>query len=86
MEVEKLLPKEEGVDYPICINGKRNCPPKDCDGLGGYEELLEILQDPSHEEHEKMKEWVEENFNPEHFDPEEVVFSFPDDLRKYADV
>ena len=86
VEVEKLLPREEGVDYPICIKGKRNCPPEDCGGLGGYEELLEILQDPSHEEYEEMKEWVEEDFDPEHFNPEEVVFSDPDELRKYADV
>ena len=86
IEIERVLPKEEGVDYPICTGGKQNCPPEDCGGAGGYEELLEILQDPSHRDYEEKWKWVEEGFDPEHFDPEEVVFSDPDERRKYADV
>jgi Plasmid pRiA4b ORF-3-like protein len=32
--------------------------------VSGYEEFLEALADPSHEEHEAMKEWVGRPLNP----------------------
>ncbi|WP_407641844.1 IS1096 element passenger TnpR family protein [Caldanaerobius fijiensis] len=32
--VEKVLDLEEGVKYPVCIGGKRNCPPEDIGGRG----------------------------------------------------
>jgi len=54
---------------PICIEGKRACPPEDCGGEGGYEHLLYVLGDPTHEEHEDYRQWVGEFFDPERFDP-----------------
>lgn len=80
--LEKILPREKGVKYPICIKGKRACPPEDCGGIWGYVELLEILGDPDHEEHESMKEWVGGELNPERFDPKQVHFDNPDVRRK----
>ena len=35
---EKSEPAVEGVSYPVCIAGKRNCPPEDCGGVWGYQE------------------------------------------------
>jgi len=29
-----VLDLEEGVKYPVCIGGKRNCPPEDIGGRG----------------------------------------------------
>jgi len=79
IELENIVPVEKDVNYPICINGKGACPPEDCGGVWGYEELLEIIKNPDHEEYEEMLEWVEENFDPEYFDPKKVVFSDPTD-------
>lgn len=84
VKLEKIIPREKGVNYPICIKGKRACPPEDCGGVWGYEELLEIIKDPDHEEYEEMIEWVGEDFDPEHFDPKEVVFDDPDRRREDA--
>jgi hypothetical protein len=70
--VEKILPAELGVRYPICIAGKRACPPEDCGGVWGYESLLEAISDPKNPEHEEMLEWVGEDFDPEAFDLEEI--------------
>jgi hypothetical protein len=66
--LEKVLPRMKNTFYPICFDGKRNCPPEDCGGSGGYEDLLEIISNPKHEEYEEMIEWLGDGFNPEEFD------------------
>ena len=82
IDFEEVKPAELGVTYPRCIKGKRASPPEDCGGAWRYPDLLAILADPEHEEHDEMKEWVESQkggllFDPEHFDPAEIVFSDP---------
>jgi hypothetical protein len=66
--VEKILPAEEGVHYPVCLTGKRACPPEDCGGIWGYYQLLETIQDPDDREHEEMLDWLGDDFDPEAFD------------------
>jgi hypothetical protein len=65
---EKSEPALEGQSYPACIAGKRNCPPEDCGGRWGYEELLAILADPAHPEHAERIDWIGEEFDPDEFD------------------
>jgi len=84
IRLEKILPRKEGVDYPICIAGKRACPPEDCGGVWGYESLLEAIRDESHEEHERMLEWLGGEFDPECFDPDEVSIDDADARLKLA--
>ena len=74
VKLDKILPREENLEYPRCIAGKRACPPEDCGGVWGYIDLLEIISDPQHEEHQEMLEWVGEDFDPEDFSPDEVFF------------
>ncbi|MDD3041774.1 MAG: plasmid pRiA4b ORF-3 family protein [Methanosarcinaceae archaeon] len=71
---ERVLPAKEGVKYPVCTAGKRAAIPEDSGGVWGYEELLEILKDSEHEDYEGTLEWLGVEFDPEHFDPKEVVF------------
>ncbi len=84
IQLEEILPREKGVKYPKCINGKRACPPEDCGGVWGYADLLEIIKDPEHEEYEEMMEWLGGSFDPEHFDVNEVSFDDPDKRYKFA--
>ena len=84
IQLEKILPREKNINYPICIKGKRACPPEDCGGIWGYEDFLEIITDPNHEEYKEMLEWVGGEFDPEHFDVKEVHFDDPDKRRKMA--
>lgn len=70
--VEKILTPVPGETYPRCIAGKQACPPEDVGGVWGYEDFLESLRDPEHEEHESNMEWLGEEFDPEAFDPAEV--------------
>ncbi len=73
--VEKILQKEDSKSYPICIAGKKACPPEDVGGTGGYEKLLHAIKHPDNPEDEwekELLEWVDENFDPEDFNLEEV--------------
>ncbi len=70
--LEKILPYDEKIKYPVCTAGKRNCPPEDCGGVWGYANMLEILQNPEDEEYEGYKEWLGEDFDHEFFDKDTV--------------
>ncbi|MDX9866123.1 MAG: plasmid pRiA4b ORF-3 family protein [Anaerolineaceae bacterium] len=70
--VEKILATEKGADYPVCIKGKRACPPEDVGGSWGYENFLEAIWDVNHEEHEEYLEWIGDEFDPEEFDLEAI--------------
>ena len=67
IKVEKVLAPEKDRHYPVCLDGKRACPPEDCGGPWGYQHLLEVLTNPQDEEHEEMLEWCGEDFDPEAF-------------------
>ncbi|MEM6339362.1 MAG: plasmid pRiA4b ORF-3 family protein [Pseudomonadota bacterium] len=75
--LEKVIPAQDGETYPKCVAGKRACPPEDCGGVWGYEELLDIMQDPKHPEHKERKEWLGGEFESEKFDAAEVSFENP---------
>lgn len=66
--VERIDMPTEPLRSPICLGGERACPPEDCGGFPGYEELLEILRDPDHPEHDDRLDWVGGTFDPEAFD------------------
>ena len=70
--VEKFLPVDASLNYPLCVAGKRACPPEDCGGPWGYAEFLETIGDPADSNHEEMLEWVGGEFDPEEFDLEET--------------
>ncbi len=68
IDVEQVLPAQADTQYPTCLDGERACPPEDCGGPWGYEELLEIINNPAHEEHEETLRWVRGSFDTEAFD------------------
>ncbi|MEN6618821.1 MAG: plasmid pRiA4b ORF-3 family protein [Rikenellaceae bacterium] len=70
--LEKILPVDEKLNYPVCLAGKMNCPPEDCGGVWGYSDMLEILKQPDHEEYDSYNDWLGEDFDPEHFDKDNV--------------
>lgn len=51
-----------------CVAGERACPPEDVGGARGYEQFLEAIADPDHEQHDELVEWWGGPFDPEHFD------------------
>ena len=67
---EKSEVAVEGLSHPVCVTGKRNCPPEDCGGVWGYRELLAALGDADHPDHEEQRDWIGEDFDPNAFDRE----------------
>jgi hypothetical protein len=82
--LEDIIPRDRKIKYPVCIKGKRACPPEDVGGVGGYEDFIKIKRNPKHKEYEDMLEWAGAEFDPEFFDPEEVIFDDPAKRRKMA--
>lgn len=70
--LEKIVPPDPATRYPICLAGKRACPPEDVGGVWGYAEFLETITSPDHPEHEEMLDWVGGEFDPEEFDLQAV--------------
>lgn len=70
--LEKILPAEPELVYPQCVAGERACPVEDSGGVGGYDEMLRILSDPSDEEYEDILEWTGGKYDPEAFSLEAV--------------
>jgi hypothetical protein len=59
-----------------CIDGRRACPPDGCGGAAKYQEIIEILDNPTHEEFDKTRKDLEEmspGFDPDKFDKYKVA-------------
>lgn len=69
--MEKVLPPDSSVSTVArCRAGARACPPEDCGGTWGYDNLLRILKQPKHPEHENMRTWLGGAFDAEGFSVE----------------
>ena len=60
-----------GVGVEI-ISGEGACPPDDCGGVSGYEEILRIVNDPEHYEYERFHSLLGPHFDPAFFDKRAV--------------
>ena len=72
LDLEEVMDRSPGADPARCVGGEWACPPEDCGGIGGYAHLLQILADPSHPDHGELRRWAGADFDPAHFEPEQV--------------
>lgn len=67
--VDKILPPDAAAaTTALCLEGARACPPEDCGGVGGYDNVLKILKNRKHPEHKTVKEWLGRTFDATAFD------------------
>ena len=71
--VEAIEQMKSDAAYPVCLAGRRACPPDDCGGPWGYGNLLAAISDPTHEEHEELTEWLPPGFDAGAFDIAEAT-------------
>ncbi|TVQ14304.1 MAG: plasmid pRiA4b ORF-3 family protein, partial [Leptolyngbya sp. DLM2.Bin27] len=84
--VEKVLAPEPDTSYPVCIKAKRACPPEDCGGVWGYQNVLDAIQSTDHPEQEDMLEWIGSAFDPEEAELDEInslLKTIPHDTAKF---
>lgn len=86
-DVEVLGP---GADRPGCAYGEGACPPEDCGGPPGYEELRAALTDPDHPDHATTRGWLGgplPDFDPAATDQQvrQTVGAVPDSVRLLLD-
>lgn len=75
--VEEVL--EEEMSGPSCTAGRRACPPEDCGGVYGYEEIVRWVEagrptafESDFVEPGIMAQWLEEDWDPNHFDAADI--------------
>ena len=66
--VEARWTTDLGLKFAVCVDGKQACPPEDCGGAPGYAEMLQVLNDPSEERYDELREWLGGPFDPAAFD------------------
>jgi hypothetical protein len=49
---------------PLLLDTAGRCPPEDVGGAPGYAGYLDAISDPSHPEHENMRLWGPDRFDP----------------------
>ncbi len=62
--VEAITPTDPQLEYPLCVTGKRACPPDDCGGPWAYMSILEALRDLHYPDREDLLSMVPTGFVP----------------------
>jgi hypothetical protein len=68
LTVEGAVPLPREALLPFCLGGARACPPEDCGGVGGYDELVAALRRPKSGAAREYREWLGRVYDPEELD------------------
>ena len=61
IEIENVV-ENCAEKLPILLSGEGDSPPEDVGGIGGFEEFLRIINDPSDDEYEYYVNWAKSQF------------------------
>lgn len=84
IRIERVYEAIPGMIYPRLLKATGACPPEDVGGAWGYEEFLEALADPDHEQHEDMVHWSGGDFDAEDAGIESIIKRFGRLAKKWA--
>ncbi|WP_211881715.1 plasmid pRiA4b ORF-3 family protein [Pseudarthrobacter albicanus] len=77
IKVEKILAADDGGgQLPRCTAGRGAAPAEDSGGIWGWENIVQAVNDPRHEEYQEYREWLGlrggETLDPKAFDVEQA--------------
>ncbi len=84
IRIERVGEAAPGMTYPRLLKATGACPPEDVGGACGYEEFLEALADPDHEQHADMVHWSGGNFDAEDAGNDSIIERFDKLAKKWA--
>ena len=84
IRIERVNEADPGITYPRLLKAAGACPPEDVGGAWGYEEFLEALADPNHEQHADMVHWSGGNFDAEDAGIDSIIERFDRLAKKWA--
>ena len=64
IKLEKWFDNTSTDGLPLLLDAIGRCPPEDIGGPPGYAGYLEAIGDPGHPEHEHMRTWGSDRFDP----------------------
>jgi hypothetical protein len=71
--VEKVINDEKKLKTPVCLDGKRNCPPEDCGSVFGYGNIIDALKKKKKSKDDlRLLEWLGDDYDPDSFNVEIV--------------
>lgn len=63
IQIENVAESEEKFKNPVCLKAKMASLPEDCGGPWGYEDLLDVINNPKDERYQDMKDWLEQGYS-----------------------
>jgi hypothetical protein len=72
IKLEKWFDEVPTDGLPLLLDAIGHCPPEDVGGAPGYADYLDAIGDPAHPEHEHMRLWGPERFDPNIVDRAEL--------------
>lgn len=63
IQIENVAESEEKLKNPVCLKAKMASLPEDCGGPWGYEDLLDVINNPKDERYQDMKDWLEQGYS-----------------------
>jgi hypothetical protein len=73
IKIERIADAVPGVAYPRLVEAAGHCPPEDVGGPWGYADLLQAIDDPKHERHAELKDWIGDDFDPKTVDADRLA-------------
>jgi hypothetical protein len=73
IKIERIADAVPGVAYPRLVEAAGRCPPEDVGGPWGYADLLQAIDDPKHERHAELKDWIGDDFDPKTVDTDRLA-------------
>lgn len=57
-----------GTRVARVLDGQRACPPDDTGGIHRYQDLLKVIANPTHPDHQELMDWFGAGFDPDTYD------------------
>jgi hypothetical protein len=69
IEIMRTLETDPRMYYPVCVGGENACPPEDCGGIYGFDQLKKTISGEESREKDELLSWIGGYYNPSTFDP-----------------